>query len=281
MPCSFNLPESDDFYLEDEEDDDDEQLSQVPVRATILNLLQDYATFNPHAAFCFHHNEQTVEFPAIVSPDWEKWKTDYATSPHWYKTEDLRNLIAAFIANGNESMTVRDFVMIFRGLKGTAKQKQVAEIANLPDKGTCLGEMIRDGNIDLEMVEQLRQAMCAASRPVKPTRLGLIGEEALTKRLIEIHGAAPDGVRYNRRLSSDDIEPTVVEAAFGPSENANSQTRISFGLNFSPALNIPFQDLPKWLQFDRSLEGHDAMCLVVHATRPRFEFTSRAKAMLI
>jgi Histidine kinase-, DNA gyrase B-, and HSP90-like ATPase len=279
--ASFNPPESDDFYFEDQANAPANRLSEAPIRTTILNLLKDYATFNPHAAFCFRHEEETIEFPTIVDPDWEKWKTDYATSPHWYKTEDLRNLIAAFIANENESMTVRDFIKMFRGLTGSAKPRQVAENANLSDKGKCLGDMIRDGNIDLEMVESLRQAMCAGSQPVKGSKLGVIGEEALRMRLIEIDGAVPDGINYTHQISNDHLQPTVVEVAFGPREDDEQPTQTRYGLNFSPALNIPFRDMPRWLQADRLIEGHDAMCLIIHATRPRFEFESRAKAMLI
>jgi hypothetical protein len=250
----------------------------VPIAAAILDLLWDYATFNPHATFCFRHNGRTVELPAIVGADWSKWKTDYPTSCHWYSTDDLRTLIAGYIANGHESMTVRDLIKSFRGLSGTAKQKRVAADANLTSK--CLSDMIRDENIDLEMVERLRQAMCAASQPVRAIKLGLIGEEALTKRLIEVDDVIPATVTYVKQLSNDDALPTVVEVAFGLSENAERQTHIRFGLNFAPALNIPMRSLPSWLQYSRMIEGNDAACLIVHATRPRFEFTSRAKAML-
>lgn len=122
--------------------------------------------------------------------------------------------------------------------------------------------------------------MCVASQPVKAIKLGRIGEEPLTKRLIEVSGVIPETVTYSKILSNDDALPTVVEVAFGLRENAESKTRIRFGLNFSPALNIPIRSLPSWLQYNRMIEGNDAACLIVHATRPRFDFTSRAKAML-
>lgn len=123
--------------------------------------------------------------------------------------------------------------------------------------------------------------MCAASQPVKAAKMGLIGEEALTKRLIEIDGVVPETVRYVKKASDDEVaRPKLVEVAFGLRDEAKGQTRFRFGLNFSPALNIPIRNLPAWLQYDALIEPNDAACLTVHAVCPRFEFTSRAKAML-
>lgn len=273
---SYIPAESHDPYNEDEDE-------QPPVVLTladqVLGLLRDYATFNPHASFYLCQDGQTIEVGSAIRAGWEKWLTSSPTTPHWYNAKDLRDLIAAYITGGEGDKTVRDLVSDFRGLSGTAKQKKVVAAADLT--GKRLNDMITEGNIDLVKIENLLKAMCAASQPVKAAKMGLIGEEALTKRLIEIDGVVPETVRYVKKASDDEVaRPKLVEVAFGIRDEAKSQTRFRFGLNFSPALNIPIRNLPAWLQYDALIEPNDAACLTVHAVCPRFEFTSRAKAML-
>lgn len=270
----FIFSETPDSYNDDE---DDESLPPMLMADVILDLLQDYATFNPHATFCFHHDGRDLDFPAIVGSDWPKWKSDYPTSSHWYTTDDLRTLIAGHIANGDENKTVRDLIKSFRGLSATAKQKQVTATASLT--GKCLKDMIRAGNIDLEMVERLRQAMCAASRPVQAARLGLIGEEALAKRLIEIDGAVPDSIHYAKHLTKTGL-PHVTETAFGLRAKDSGENRIRYGLNFSAALDIPRSEIPAWLSRSQQLGSTDAVCLIVHEACPRFKFLGKGKATL-
>jgi hypothetical protein len=95
IACLLNGPEQLDSYRagagddEDEEDDED-----VPPATTASQLLRAYATFNPHVSF--HLNGE--KFP-VSDPDWEKWRPFDPTSPHWYTAEDLRDLIAAKLAD--------------------------------------------------------------------------------------------------------------------------------------------------------------------------------------
>lgn len=66
-----------------------------------------------------------------------------------------------------------------------------------------------DGNIDLTLIERLRNAMCGASRPVKANKVGEIGEAFLTKRLIELDGVVPETARYVNLALNDALRPLM------------------------------------------------------------------------
>jgi DNA topoisomerase VI subunit B len=273
--ASLKKPRVVDFYKEeDEESQEDTEI----LASKILHLLQSYASFNPHADFFFNHGGSIHLVGDAVVDKCEKWRSDSPTSPHWYSIEDLRNLIAAYISNGEGTKTVRALVSEFRGLTGSAKQMHVLRSTDLT--GKTLNEIVRDENVDLEIVERLLTAMCEASHPVKAEKLGLLGESFLIKRIIEMDGVVPESVRYVKLPQNDPVRPTMVEVAFGLRPESVGDTRVRFGLNFSPALNIPLRTLSAWLQYDQLIDPDDAACLLIHASCPRFEFTSRAKSML-
>src|SRR5262249_45317114 len=84
-------------------------------------LLRASATFNPHALFEMQASGQTL---TVVPTDrqWQKWRPDWPTSPHWYTPEAFRTLIGAYIAEerrGGRVRTVREFVAEFDGLTGS------------------------------------------------------------------------------------------------------------------------------------------------------------------
>lgn len=86
-----------------------------------LQLIQDFALFNPHAEFAVSFYGEEWVLPASV-PVW-KWTPTDPTSPHWYGGEELGNLILSHIAadeTSGRTRTIREFVATFRGLKGTA-----------------------------------------------------------------------------------------------------------------------------------------------------------------
>src|SRR5262249_33122356 len=92
------------------------------VSECLADFIGAFAAFNPHATFRF--GERVY---AATDPAWGKWRADAPTSPHWYRPEDLRDLIHAYLAHedGGPPMTVRDFVAEFAGLSGTQHRKKV------------------------------------------------------------------------------------------------------------------------------------------------------------
>src|SRR5207249_3339897 len=93
---------------------------------------------------------------------------------HWYGVEQLERLIAAYVAAGKD-LTVREFLLLFRGLSGTAKQKQVLEETGLGRQK--LSEFVIDGALNRSRISVLLDSMKRHSKPVKPETLGFIGRD--------------------------------------------------------------------------------------------------------
>ena len=121
-------------------------------------LVSGFVAFNPHARFTVdgHHIERTAT-------TWEKWSPDQPTSAHWYGEETLRDLIAAYIANGEK--TVREFVSEFRGISSSAKQTVVSEGWS----GKRLSDFVVDGDVDPSFVVDILRRMQDASTPPPPS----------------------------------------------------------------------------------------------------------------
>jgi DNA topoisomerase VI subunit B len=245
----------------------------------VLRLLQDYTVFNPHADFRLIRDGEIVMETKSIAVEWHKWLPTFPTSPHWYGVEELGRLIGAYIIterDQKDKKTVRKFVSEFSGLSSSAKQRAVTDAAGL--SGLYLYNLVKGNAVDMDAVGRLLNAMCAESKPVKADKLGIIGEEALTRRLVEVDGVVESSIRYKKTVSDNPVRPTITEAAFGLRNNGTRQVR--FGLNFTPTLKIPLATLSEWLQYDAMLEASDRACLTVHVSRPRFGFASRAKSTL-
>ncbi len=170
---------------------------------TAYEIVAAFAMLNPHAEFTFGDK---VWKPTLE--EWEKWKPNNPTSPHWYSSEQLRDLIAAYLnaerMNG-QPRTVRELVAEFRGLSRTAVQKKVTEDAGL--HGAMLVELIKDGDIAIPPVDRLLSSMCEHSKPINPKLLGTIGREHITTRMVtdyEVEG------RINQIFSQGRREPIAL-----------------------------------------------------------------------
>ena len=257
-----------------------------------LNLLKSYAIFNPHAAFRLCANDETIEVSKPIIEAWQKWLPSEPTSPHWYDVEALSNLIGAKITNGQGQQSVRDFVSEFRGLASTVRQKNVVTSADL--ERLRLDDLITHDRtaINTAAVERLLRAMCNESKIVKAHKLGVIGQEALTARLIEIEGVNSESVQYFREFA-EGPEPAVIEIAFGvrqvPTDPATDAMdddaeydstdgrNLRYGLNFSPTIKCPFTFVPYELQ-RLMVESTDPICMVIHAASAHIQFSDRGKA---
>ena len=189
--------------------------------AALAPLIADFAAFNPHATF--HYGERT--FPAST-PGSQKWRTDQATSAHWYRPADLRNLIAAYLSDGRDR-PVRDFLVEFAGLSGTQVRQKVLVAVGLA--GARLSDLIVADDIDGAKVESLLAAMRANSKPVKPERLGVIGRDHLIKA-VQAAGAVNADYSHEK-LVTDEGLPLVVKTAFGVKQNSKAWLTMMIGLN--------------------------------------------------
>jgi hypothetical protein len=145
-----------------------------------LVLIDAYSLFNPLASFTVRDfsatkKGETFELDRLVK-DWKKWNPNEPTSPWWYDTEQLTDLIRAEIAEsrrGGKPKTARQFLAQFAGLSGVLKQKHVFATAQLP--GDNLEDLIEGSDVDREAVARLLTAMQDGSRPIQPKKLGELG----------------------------------------------------------------------------------------------------------
>jgi hypothetical protein len=127
--------------------------------------------------------------------------------------------------------------------------------------------------------------MQAASKPVKPNRLGLLGKAILRARF-EALGCQPESFNYKPRLGETDGVPWVQETAFGFRPKATGR-RFVTGVNWSPGILNPFRELGR---FGRSLDGvleklragrDEPNVLLLHLACPRVEYTDRGKSAVV
>jgi DNA topoisomerase VI subunit B len=242
-------------------------------------LVGDYATLNPHSTFVLRDDDALLEL-AAAAPAWEKWTPGTPTCPHWYSPGRLRSLIAAYLAEeraGARGRTVREFVAEFAGLAGTSKQKAVAQAARLA--GCYLRDLVRGGDVDAEAVGLLLRAMQEQARPIKPIRLGVLGEAHLSARLVQGRAADPEAIWYKRSIGTADGLPFVLEVALGV-KGGGEEREVVVGLNWSPALGVPFRSLDVLLG-EMRVDETDPLVLLVHLTCPRLEFTDHGKGHLV
>ena len=242
----------------------------TPFPEVAQEMIEGYASFNPHATFKL--DDRTFE---ATDPIWKKWRPDEPTSPHWYTPETFKELIAAYVAkerSGGPIRTVRDLVSEFRGLAGTAKQKQ----ATADFKGAYLHDFVKNGDIDIALVERLLEAMKELSKVPKPAALGVIGEDNLKAWMVRYAGVAEQSVKYTKRLSVDGL-PHVLEVAFGVRDEG--ERKIISGLNWAPTLVLPAPEVGSLLGAMR-IDAHDPVTVVMHIARPRFEFVDRGKTRI-
>jgi hypothetical protein len=266
-------------------DDDDEDCETAPGER-FRSLVEGFALFNPHATVRLDwFGERTVW--EATAPGWGKWRPNQPTSAHWYELRHLERLIGAYVTYDRDAGTdrlVSDFVGEFDGLSGSQKQTKVLTEAGM--KRVKLSELAAGGRLDAERIAGLLAAMKAASRPVKPQRLGFIGEEHLKARLLAM-GVQEKSFRYARKVAKEGL-PWVIESAFGyRGEDAEGGRRICVGANWSSAINNPFRC------FGSTGEGMETtlaqlratrdepIVVVLHLAHPRVEYTDRGKSALV
>jgi DNA topoisomerase VI subunit B len=231
------------------------------------SVVKRFALLNPHANF---HLKQSGSKPIMFRAslkDWQKWRTDQPTSSHWYSVESFRNLLGAYISNGQGDKSVREFVSEFDGLRGSQYQRKV--VAQAKVSGQSLADLSADA------IERLLAAMKEATREVVPQRLGLIGEDHFRKTLVAL-GVSENSFEYKKKLGSEGGLPFAVEAAFGSKRTLDHERDLLLGLNFSPTFKVPSDHLESVLG-DCWIGERDSVVLAVHQVSPRLMFTSLGK----
>ncbi len=248
-------------------------------RLDFLQIAIDAAWLNPHLSLRFKFFDEEVLDLAATDINWKKWLPCYPTSIWWYALESFERLIAAYVAHDDEhgrNRTVREFIKEFDGMKGSAKQKAVAEAAGL-SRATLAS--LRDGDhcLDRKKVAALREAMRAQTKPVNPRRLGEIGKDHIAAKFEEI-GADMATFRYERMREEIDAVPYVTEVAFAEREERDCDTEVLYsGVNWSPSIGgNPFRRVPGNHLLSSFMD--DPVLLFVHVATPGVQFLDRGKS---
>lgn len=243
---------------------------------TLSALVARYAYFNPHAKFEFVGMDAEAVFDA-TNQEWEKWQPNTPTSPHWYDTNELLNLIGAYISderNGGEPKSTRQFVGEFSGLSSTRKQKEIAESIN----HEYLHDLVKNGGVSLVAVRSLQAAMRVRSRTVKAHALGVIGEEHF-RRTSDEWGTTDFKYVKKTGMVDDDI-PYVLEVAFGVRPD-DCTREIIVGINWAPALKATvFGSVLSQALDECMVDGEDPVVLLIHLAYPKLSFKDRGKSTL-
>ena len=257
-------------------------------KARFLQIADDFGWCNPHLSLSLSWNGETHTFPPASDPGWQKWRPSNPTSAHWYDRARLERYIAAHISRDQDQKRqrlVREFIIEFRGLSGTQKQKLVLD--ELDAARISLANFASNGSdLDHAAVDRLLAAMQTHTRPPKAKDLGVIGREHLLNRFLA-YGAHAETFKYKAVIGDTATGlPVVIETAFGWCPDG-SERRIITGVNFSVALGNPFRS------FGQTGEGlehrlaeqragrNEPIIFVLHLASPRVEFADRGKTALV
>jgi hypothetical protein len=167
-------------------------------------------------------------------------------------------------------------------------------------KRVRLSELVRGDALDGDRVESLLAAMRKHTKPVKPQRLGLIGEDHLKARLLAM-GVREESFRYAKKLKGPKCKnspsvppdkasflPSVLETAFGWLGQGSPDSRRSFtGANWSVAIGNPFRSFGDTGEGLESALAHlrvtrnEPIVFVLHLAQPRISYLDRGKSSLV
>jgi DNA topoisomerase VI subunit B len=244
-----------------------------------LPLAQAYVLANPHLSLtlCTPEGKWTT---GATNPAWTKWRACDPTSAHWYTPETFTRLVRAYIQKDQETgrrRPLRDFLEDFDNLSSTSRRSRVLAATAL--SGARLDNLVCDEKPSQETIAALLHAMQAETKPVKPERLGIIGETHI-RRLFEVYSNVK-GFKWTKNTGVDaNGFPYVVEGAFAWCPG-NSGRRLIVGANFasSPGLLLKFNP---WESAGSVLEQRHAgarepLIVFLHVTHPRLSFTDLGK----
>jgi DNA topoisomerase VI subunit B len=260
-----------------------------------IELAEAYVWVNPHLSLRGTWCGKALLSVKASNPTWRKWGPRDPTSPHWYDEARLQRYLAAHVAHDRDrkrDRPVREFIAEFRGLTGTAKQRQV--LAEVGCSHMSLSRFFGRDRVNSEGIAKLLAAMKKHSNPVAPKHLGIIGEDHLRTRF-EAAGGNPKTFKYTKRHGvTDEGIPYLVEGAFGLHQSALDQKgrpadrrKIICGANWSVGINNPFREfgstgegLETTLSNVRANSQQPVIC-VMHLASAYIQYADRGKSSII
>ena len=247
----------------------------------------DYTFLNPHLGLTVDWFGRRMIRVVAGEPGWRKWMPGNPTSAHWYTVERFERLVCGYLshdADNGRGRSAREFVAEFDGLTGSAKQKQVLDATGLSRQPLTA---LRNGReLDHDRACKLLAAMRAATRPVKPQRLGAIGKDHVAARFAAL-GCEMESFSYHRQQGETEAgAPFVRETAFAWNPAA-ARRRLITGVNWSPGIRNPFRRLGKFaesldsLLAERRVRPDDPVVLLLHVACPGVAYADRGKSQIV
>lgn len=81
-----------------------------------LQMALSFGLFNPHLTLKLTWDNEVLVEISPSNRDWQKWRGYDPTSAHWYDTERLSRLMAAYVADDldhKRERTAREFIAEF------------------------------------------------------------------------------------------------------------------------------------------------------------------------
>jgi DNA topoisomerase VI subunit B len=248
-----------------------------------LPLGASYVVANPHLALSVRTPFDELAHGAL-DLDWTKWRACDPTSPHWYAPETFSKLVAAYAVKdqeGGKRRPLREFLELFDGLSATAKRSKI--LASVGLSRSYLDDLLHADGLNQTAVAALLLAMQAETKPVKPDRLGVIGEDNLRRRI------GSTAFKYCRRVCVDVSGfPYVIEGAFAClnlGDDDESGRRMITAANFgtSPSLTFRFPNYGSSANeelAERYAGSDEPVFVFLHVVHPRLTFTDLGKTQV-
>jgi hypothetical protein len=259
---------------------------------------QGFALFNPHAKvkICVRAEEgKQANFPTLKAggfyyrptvrdeDNWRKFMPDEPTSPHWYNGDSLAKLIFGHInlarkGDASKDLTLREFVMSFKGLSGSVIAGEVC-------KAVPHISRLSDFEKNELAIRTLLLEMQKRARVVKADALGLVGEAHFRQRFEQWYGVKR--FWYAKVVIEIDNIPYAFEVALAQTRKPG---RFFHGLNFSPSFEDPFAGTSlSWediaasgagsflLRTHTCPDGYKACAAAIHLTTPNLIVLDKGK----
>src|SRR5215831_11814590 len=231
------------------------------------------------------------QFLQIVA---KRTKRRNPTSPHWYDESRLQRYVAAHVARDRElkrERTVREFVAEFRGLSGTAVQRNV--LAETGCSHQSLTQFFGVERVNYAGIKKLLAAMQEYSNPVAPKHLGIIGREHFKTRFLAAGGNIETFKYELEKGFTEDGIPFVIELAFGLHQSgltpqAGHVTRkFISGVNWSVGIDNPFRTFGRTGQglenmlAELRVNAREPVICAVHLASAHVQYRDRGKSSIV
>ena len=258
-----------------------------------MRLAESYVWFNPHLTLRGTWHGQEFINVAATNPTWEKWGPRNPTSAHWYDETRLQRYLAAHVARDRDlrrQRTVREFIAEFRGLSGTAVQRKVLEEVGCSHKS--LAQFFGIEQVNRAGIAKLLASMRKHTKPVAAKHLGVIGDDHLKQRFLAAGGNAETFKYQQRKGTTNDGIPYIIEFAFGLhqsglTQGASVSRKFITGANWSVGINNPFrafgstgEGLESTLAKVRANASQPVIC-ALHLASAYIQYADRGKSSII